>query len=124
MNNTQSPNEFTILDWIGCVLVGMAILHLFYFYPSFTAVASDMFTALGGELPLLTAIALKPWFGPLIGAFCTGIFALQWVGWFRKRLSRRRMIVVASFIIAVFFDSLCVLALYLPIFRMAKVVGG
>jgi hypothetical protein len=122
MNDSQSPNEFTVLDWVGCVWVVMWILPLFFLNritPSFL----EMFSSMGCALPVLSIIVLKPWFGPLLGIVSAGIFSLQWVEWFHKRLLRRRLIVVLSYIIASLFDAICFIALYLPIFRMASPIG-
>jgi len=96
----------------------------FFFLNLITSTFREMFFSMGCALPVLTSIVIQSWFGPLLGVICTGIFALQWVDWFHKRLLRRRLIVVLSFIIASAFNAVCVKALYLPIFKMASVMGG
>jgi type II secretory pathway component PulF len=100
----------------------MWILPLFFFY-FIAATFKEMFVSMGAGLPPLTLIALKPWFGPLLGIVSAGIFSLQWVEWFHKRLLRRRLIVVLCYIIVSVFDAVCVIVLYLPIFKMAQAIG-
>ena len=118
MIESEPKNEFTVLDWIGCVLTAIMILILFGF-PVTAAAFSEMFEDFGGELPTLTAIVLIPWFAPLLGALAACIFVMQWIDWAKHHLKRRRILVAGSFLFALISFCICRLALYLPIFKMA-----
>ena len=119
MTESEPKNEFTVLDWIGCVFAAVQTLVLFSF-STVAAAFSEMLADFGGELPTLTTIVVTPWFAPLLGAFSVCIFALQWLEWAKHHLKRRRMIVAVSFAFSLISCCICVYGLYLPIFKMAR----
>jgi hypothetical protein len=112
--------EFTVLDWFGVVVAaaGGALLAAFPFTvaPAFGRMFQDM----GGALPAVTRIALSP--GPAL-ALAGVCLALVAVGvWPGGSLRRRRLLVVAGFV--VFLASLAFLtsALYAPMLGMASAI--
>jgi len=122
MAESQSTPEFTVLDWLGCILVIFLILILFG-WPIAAAVFSGMYEEMGASLPKLTIIVFKQWFSPLLGSFTALFFALQWFGWVKSNLRRRRIWVALSFVMALIALIICVIALHLPLFRMARAVA-
>jgi hypothetical protein len=112
-----SPQGFTVLDWIGTLIAGSTIAGLILFPVSpFRA----MFHDLGGspdDLPTLTRIALLPGFPLFLAAPALAMFALGFRT--RRRLFERRMWIVAAFSLACLGASLCLVAMYLPIFSVA-----
>ena len=112
---------FTILDWLGVTATGFSTLPLLGFAiagPRARAVFDDV----GGELPLLTLWVMQPWFPITLGIVSLAILMAA----FRKDLSigRRRMWVVASFVMTSTFVALCLIGLYLPIFIMADAIAA
>ena len=61
MSKINSSSDFTILDWIGVVYIFMQIMGLFYF-PQTAARLRELYNEIGGNLPMLTTLVLKPWF--------------------------------------------------------------
>jgi hypothetical protein len=120
MNRSENANTFTILDWIGIFFVVANLLGLFAF-PMVALSFKTIFMEIGGVLPALTKVVLKPWFPILLGMICLCIFSLQWLKAIRGNLRRKRTVVVLSFFAASTAFALCVIGLYLPIF---KIVGS
>ncbi len=123
MHESQSGNAFTVLDWIGVVYTVGQIIGLFLF-PTIAVAFADMYVDFGGALPLLTRVVTQPWFSIVLGAICLSVFSLQWLQFFKSRLKRRRAVVVLSFLLASAAMAVCVIGLYLPIFKMASPIGS
>jgi len=111
-----SRQPFTALDWIGTVVAGCSIAAMVLFpVGSFGA----MFRDLGAreELPLLTRMALSPWFRvafalPAVAAIALGLRA-------PRPMAQRRAWIAVAFVLGGVGLGLCVVAMYLPIFEIA-----
>jgi hypothetical protein len=113
---TTSPQQFTVLDWIGTLVTGSTIAGLMLFpVGSFRTVFHDLGSP--QDLPLLTRIALFPGFPLILALPALVSFALGLRP--RHRLSQRRMWIVAAFSLGCLGSALCVVAMYLPIFTLA-----
>jgi hypothetical protein len=123
MRESESANAFTVLDWIGVVLTMGQIMGLFFF-PTIAVAFADMYADIGGSLPLLTRFVTQPWFTIVLGVICLSVFSLQWLKFFKSRLKRRRAVVVLSFLLASAAMAVCVVGLYLPIFKLASPIGS
>jgi hypothetical protein len=123
MRESESANAFTVLDWIGVVLTMGQIMGLFFF-PTIAVAFADMYADFGGSLPLLTRFVTQPWFTIVLGVICLSVFSLQWLKFFKSRLKRRRAVVVLSFLLASAAMAVCVIGLYLPIFKLASPIGS
>jgi hypothetical protein len=113
---TTTPQQFTVLDWIGAVITGLTIVGLMMFpIGSFRTMFQDFGSP--HDLPLLTRVALFPGFPlilalPAVVAFVLGLRP-------RHPLSQRRMWIVAAFSLGCLGSALCLVAMYLPIFTLA-----
>jgi hypothetical protein len=118
MSESQAIQKLTILDWVGITFVIFQIIGLFAF-PKLALAFKDMFTDFGGPLPLLTRVVIKPWFSILVGIVCSGVFLLQLLDPIKSRIGRRRTVIVLSFLVALAGYAICIVGLYLPIFKIA-----
>lgn len=115
---TPSPlAELTVLDWIGAVVASLSALALLAF-PLVGSVFAATFRDLGeGSLPLPTRLALSGWLPMGLGVLVAagiGVGVLR-----RDSLAARRAIIVGSFVVGAAAFALCLVAMYLPIFRLA-----
>lgn len=122
MSENDTINRLTVLDWIGIIFVVANIIALFLF-PKIAYAFEKMFEDFGGPLPAMTIIVLKPWFSILLGIFCTGIFSLQWIKPIKISLKLRRTVIVLSIFAASTAYAVCIIGLYLPIFKFAGSIG-
>jgi hypothetical protein len=114
----HSTTEFIVLDWLGCVMVILLILILFL-WPIAVSPLFKAYKDFGGSLPILTVFASKFWFSPFFGIFANILFLLQWHRLVKNNLRRRRGWIVFTFIFALFAHGICVIAIYLPIIKIA-----
>lgn len=118
MNRIEHANTFTVLDWIGIVYVVGSILGLFVF-PKIALIFNKMFMDFGGVLPTLTEVVLKPWFSIVLGLICLCIFSMQWLPAIKGNINRKRAVIILSFLAISAALAICMIGLYLPIFKMA-----
>lgn len=109
-------------DWIGFVLAAVAVGGLLVF-PFFTRPFEAMFMDFGAadQLPGLTKLALKPWFGPSLAVLPAAALGAALVSSFRRPW--RRVAIVASFVTASLLLAACVAALYLPIVEVSGAIA-
>ena len=113
---------FTVLDWIGAVLALGGTLFCWQL-PFLTAPAyARMFEDFGGALPLLTRLVLSTWFPLALGLLPLVPLAAGAAG--RMRLGVRRALVVGAFVLSLAVSGACLVALELPLFRLAGAVAG
>lgn len=119
--DTQKPEPFTILDWVGAVVAGFSALGLLAFPVAGRSFAT-MFKDLGSpeRLPALTRLAISGWFpvvlGLVVGAGVT--FGVRRA----SALGRRRAWIVGAFVVGGVGFALCLVGVYLPIFAVAGAV--
>lgn len=120
-NMDHSQESFTTFDWVGVILTGFATLGLLLF-PFVGRTFSVMFEDLSdkGALPLLTRLATSAWF-PLLLALPGGVglaLCLQR----RRPLGHRRACIVGAFVFCGIAIALCIVGVYLPLFKLADAV--
>src|ERR1039457_3378512 len=123
MSKINSSSDFSILDWIGVVYIFMQIMGLFYF-PQSAARLRELYNEIGGNLPMLTTLVLKPWFSISLGIVSLSIFSLQWHKSIKLSLRKRRAVVVFSFIFVTTVITVCIIAIYLPIIILASPISS
>ena len=110
-----SPQKFTVLDWIGTLATGLTIAGLMAFpAASFRTIFHDLSSP--DDLPLLTRMALYPWFSVVLAAPALVAFAFGLQP--RRRLSLRRKCIAGAFLLACLGSAVCVVAMYLPVFTI------
>jgi hypothetical protein len=123
MSKIESSSEFNILDWIGVVYIFMQIIGLFYFSQT-AARFRELYNELGGTQPMLTTLVLKPWFSISLGIVSLIIFSLQWHKSIKVSLKKRRAVVVFSFIFVTTVITVCIIAIYMPIIKLASPISS
>lgn len=117
MQEDRDASAFTVLDWIGVVLAGLAAVGLLGF-PIVGASFGGMYGDFGSQaLPLLTRLAVSLWFPPLLGALVAAAIAVAVTR--RASLTVRRGLVVGAFVVGAVSLASCCVAVYLPIFQLA-----
>jgi len=112
-----AAGSFTILDWLGTIVAGGAVVALLVF-PGFAGHFEAMYRDFGdGALPLLTLMVLRPWVPPLLAVPPLVLLVLGLRP--APSLGRRRLLVVAAFVLASLLVALCVAGVYIPIFELA-----
>jgi len=119
----ESPQSFTILDWIGALVTGGSVFGLVGF-PLVGSTYVGMYEDFGASasLPLLTRLVISGWFPPLLAATAAAPLALGLRP--SRPLAQRRLWVVGAFLLGWGALGLCVVGLYLPIFALAGAVGA
>lgn len=118
--STTKLAAFTVMDWVGVVGAGLAVLGLLAF-PMVAASFSAMYADFGGSsLPALTNFVTLPFTPLLLASVPLGllIFGLR-PG---VSLGHRRVQVVAAFVLSWIFVAVSVVGLYLPIFEIAGAI--
>ena len=115
--------DLAILDRIGIVYFIGNMLALLIF-PIIASTFNVMFIEIGGSLPILTQIVIRPWFSILLGIICLFAFLLRWSKPVKGRLMRQRAILVLSILAVSAAMAICVIGIFQPIFRMASLVGA
>lgn len=118
MKDPANPlKQLTALDWIAVAGVCSGALFCFQFpflmAPRFAA----MFADFGGELPDITQLGMTTWFPLLLGLNPAAVVFHALSG--KHTLARRRLLIVASFVMALAATALCLCAAYAPIFSLA-----
>lgn len=115
--------SLTAGDWIGFVMAAGLVVGLLAF-PLFAGPFEAMFAdfGAGAHLPVLTQLALTPWFAPLLAVLPAGALGVALM----PRFSRlgRRLAIVAAFIAGSVLLAGCVVALYLPIVALSGAIQG
>jgi hypothetical protein len=120
MTQADPGQEFTVLDWIGTIVAGMAALSLLTFPVAGQSFAT-MFREFGSRnLPALTQLAISIWFPvvralPAIGAMGLGLRG-------SSPIQHRRAWVVAAFLLACLGLGVCLAGAYMPIFSLAGAI--
>ena len=113
--------DFTVLDWVGLVLVLLPVSFLLTWPWLLAPAYRSMFSDFGGELPLLTQLVLSPW---LTLAFA--VVSLGLVGGAAllrgASIGNRRALAVVAFVVALVGVAMCFLGVYLPIFQLADAI--
>jgi hypothetical protein len=119
-NASLRAGVFTILDWIGLGVTGLAVLGLYLFPFRIGATFAAMFRDFGDSpaLPAVTRLALR-WWPPVVLA--VALTAWLVVG-LRRRSLRSRRVVLVALVLALAGWAFLVTALYLPIFSLAGAV--
>jgi hypothetical protein len=119
MSQGEPSNEFTVLDWIGTLVALASVVALLGFpfiAKSFRAMFLDFGNSLD-SLPLLTRLALTPWF-PLVLA--SPACLCLWAGSRRARpLRQRRLFVVGAFVLGIAGLAVCFVGVYEPVFQVS-----
>lgn len=114
--------SFTVLDWLGAVWTGFAVLGLLAF-PVVAGSFRAMYAEFGDvELPALTHFVTQPWVPPVLAV---GPVVLLILG-FRTRigLGRRRFSVVMAFLLSSVLVAVCLWGVYLPLFDLAGAISA
>lgn len=111
-----------MLDWLGAVWTGFAVLGLLAFplaAGSYRAMYADFGDA---ALPTLTHIVTQPWVPPLLAVVPLALL----INAFRSNVGvgARRSSVVAAFVLSSVLVAACLWAVYLPIFDLADAVSA
>lgn len=115
---------FTVLDWIGTVIVALVIILLGVLAPISASTFRLMFEDFGGQLPGFTVLVLRPWFGPLLAVVPVTLVVLA-LGPLRTRgIGLRRLLVVVAFVLGLLACGCWVSGVYLPVFALAGAVGA
>jgi hypothetical protein len=117
-----SAAAFSVLDWIGAIVSGLATLALFVF-----PVAAGSFRAMyadfgGGGLPALTDLVTQPWAGPVMALLPLGLLAVGVLP--TIAVGRRRLAVVAAFVLSLLLLALCAWGVYMPLFEVSGAVSA
>ncbi len=118
-SDSSAGAEFTVLDWIGLVVVLLPVSFLltwpWLLAPSYRL----MFSEFGSELPLLTQLVLSPWpplaFAVISVGLVAGATLLRGAS-----IGNRCALAVAAFVVALVGVAMCFLGVYLPIFQLAN----
>lgn len=115
---SDANGEFTTLDWIGTIVAGCAVAALAAF-PYEGRSFDAMFRDFGAreQLPLLTRLALTPWFPELLSLPAVVALVIGLRG--SAPLKRRRLAVVTAFCLGVIGLGVCLAGVYEPIFDVA-----
>jgi hypothetical protein len=115
----RQAGSFTVLDWIGALFAGKAVIGLLAFWfvagRSFESTFRDLGSA--EQLPMLTRIVISSWFPTTVGLIAAVGLALG----IRPgaALRRRRAWIVGAFVLGGAGLGLCVVGAYLPVFELA-----
>lgn len=120
MKDPENPlSELTALDWIAVVGVGCGALFCFLFpfliAPTFTKMFLDFGNA--AELPNITQLGMTTWFPLMLGLNPASVVFHALSG--KHTLGRRRLLIVAAFVLALIACGICLVAMYAPIFALA-----
>ena len=122
--SSSGVGTFTVLDWIGVVVVCKTVVLLALLPPRMAPAFLKMFADFGGDLPMLTRWLLgRGWLGPLAALAPAALVAVG-VAAPRLSLGDRRRLLLAAFLLAGGALALFLLAMYLPIFEMAGSIKG
>jgi hypothetical protein len=121
---SDSKEQLTALDWIAVLITGLLIIAIASAPFSVSVVFLEMFESFGGtleELPLVTRLALSPWYGllsplPSLSVLVWGLFSHAPLVW-------RRAAIVASFCLGLMILGFYLFGAYAPIFEIADTVG-
>ncbi len=117
MSDAQAGPQLSALDWIA---FGLAVLGVFFclqFPFGLAGTYAKMFRDFGGELPVITRLALSVWFPLLLGAVPVLPLVLSLDS--KRGLGTQRAMVVVGFFSAMAAVTLLMLAMYAPIQQLA-----
>jgi hypothetical protein len=115
----DSADSFTALDWIAVSLSALVVVALFAFPFTVARSFARMFADFGGELPVVTRLALTPWAAPAMALVAASPTAIAVAVPAKGSLGLRRGLVVLGFLLAVAALALAMYAMYAPIFELA-----
>ena len=120
--NQTDLGTLTVLDWLGGVWIGFAILGLIMF-PVVASFFHSTYADFGDvDLPVLTVFVTQLWVAPVLALVP---FALLTHGLRVKvELNRRRFLLVVTGVIATVLLAVCFIGVYLPLFDLAEVVNA
>jgi hypothetical protein len=105
-----------MFDVMAATLSGLGVALLFSLVPF---VLAPQFAALlhgfGGPLPLITRLALRPWFAPLLAAPALALLVLA----ARRQPGRRRALLAAALVSMALAAVTVAYGLYGPIFELS-----
>ncbi len=118
MKDPENPlQHLTALDWIAVAGVGAGALFCFQFPFLIAPRFAKMFADFGGPLPDLTQLGMTIWFPLLLGLNPASVAIHALSG--KHSLGKRRLLIVAAFLMALVASGLCLAAMYMPIFALA-----
>jgi hypothetical protein len=105
-------------EWVAGLLAVATALYLAVYFPFVATPRFQLlFREMGGELPPLTRLALRPWFAPASAVLPIASLALAVV-------RKNGRLLVAAFLLAVGAAGLCLWAMYMPIQELAGKIGA
>ena len=118
MKDPENPlNALSALDWIAVLGVCAGALFCFLFPFVIAPQFAKMFKDFGGELPDITQLGLTIWFPLMLGLNPASIVFHALSG--KHTLFKRRMLIVAAFVMALAAIGVLLFAMYAPIFAIA-----
>lgn len=115
---TKVEGELTGIDWFRVVIASLGVMFCCQFALSIGPRFQKLFEDFGGELPVLTRLALMPWFPLLLGLIPALMVALALVG--KTSLGVRRGLIVGALFLSLSASGLCLYGIYSPIFVIAE----
>ena len=118
MKDPENPlKELTALDWIAVLLVCAGALFCFLFPFLIAPRFAKMFADFGGELPNITQLGMTVWFPLMLGLNPASIVFHALSG--KHTLTKRRLLIVGAFVMAMVACGVCLISVYAPIFALA-----
>lgn len=116
----SSSEALTAGDWVAVLVVGacaaFCVAFPFAIAPSFAKMFADFGSR---ELPALTQLGLTTWFPLMLGLNPASV-AFYAVSTPKLSLARRRFFLVLACAMGLGAAAVCVVAVYLPVFEVAR----
>lgn len=112
--------EVTVFDVIAFGFSALGVLWSLVMVLAVAPRFSAMFSDFGSELPVFTALYLKPWFPPLLALAPMAIAGAGVVGGAPRAL--RAVLMAMAIFLTVTLPAVFLVGMYLPIFSLADAV--